>query len=157
MKNKLLTAQITEKRKEFDKLPVFLQAGLYNCDKFSNVRNQEFYPKIYAFNILKKQGNELFSQAHYEKALRKYEEALSIYKYIQPKNFRWREEGIEDSDLTLLEDNGSNKDEKNMLNSCKLTCYLNIAACALKLKDSMTSKFACDEALKIDSKNSKAL
>ena len=150
-------AQVTEKRKQFDTLPVFFQAGLYNYDKYANTRNQRFHPKIYAFNILKRMGNELFALSYYDRALRKYEEALSLFRYIKPKNARWREDGIEDSLLIYINDVGDNSDEGNIIKSSILTCYLNIAACALKLKDALTTKCACDEALKIDPSNSKAL
>jgi hypothetical protein len=68
------TVQLAKKRKSFDNLPIFLQAGLYLYSKFQNVRNQEFDPKIWVFEILKNDGNSLFSESQYQRAARKYEE-----------------------------------------------------------------------------------
>ncbi len=68
------TAQLAQKRKQFDQLPIFLQAGLYLQPKFHNVRSQNFFPKQCVFEILKMEGNSKFQEGDYQKAARKYEE-----------------------------------------------------------------------------------
>lgn len=67
-------SQLAERRKKFDKLPSFVQAGLFLYEKFINVRKQEFFPKMLAFDMLRMEGNNLFSDCRYEEAARKYEE-----------------------------------------------------------------------------------
>ena len=69
-------AQIAEKRKKFDQLPSFVQAGLFLYEKLNNVRKQEFLPKLFAFDVLKNDGNQLFSKGRFEEAARKYEEVI---------------------------------------------------------------------------------
>jgi hypothetical protein len=86
-------------------------------------------------------------------------QALSLFRYIKSSNSRWQEEGIDDSELTEIDEDGTNLNphEKEKIKSAKLLCYLNLAACNLKLKDSYTSTCACNEALLLDPGNVKAL
>ena len=55
-----------------------------------------------------------------------------------------------------MEIKGKDKNEQEKIESSKLLCYLNLAACNLKLNNSKTALDACNEALKIDPKNVKA-
>ena len=73
------TAKMIEKRKKFDKLPSFLQAGLFLYDKYNNVRGQEFVPQILAFDLIKNSGNNHFFKHQFDEAVRKYEEVFVIY------------------------------------------------------------------------------
>jgi len=70
----LKASQIAEKRKKFDKLPSFIQAGLFLYDKLQNSRKQDFFPKMCAFEILRNDGNSLYKEEKFEEAARKYEE-----------------------------------------------------------------------------------
>ncbi len=150
-------AQIAEKRKKFDKLPSFVQAGLFLYEKLNNVRRQDFFPRLVAFDILKNEGNSLFAEGRYEEAARKYEEALCIFRYIRSEAAHWREEGIDDQYLSEVESKGQTEDEQSKINSFKLLCYLNLAACNLKLGNSRTAVDSCNEALRLDPTNVKAL
>jgi tetratricopeptide (TPR) repeat protein len=94
---------------------------------------------------------------NYDRACRKYEEALTIFRYFYSTNPRWAESGIEDSELKEVVDEGTNDKEKNQIKKLVLQTYLNIAACNIKAKDFETAVQACEEALKIDANNTKAL
>ncbi len=76
---------------------------------------------------------------------------------MKSQNNRWQEEGIEDKELTFLEEDGNSQEEKAIIISCKLLCLLNLGACYLKLKDPFTAICACNEVLKLDPLNVKAL
>ena len=75
---------MAEKRKKFDRLPSFLQAGLFLCEKYANVRKQDFVPKLLAFELVKNDGNELYAEARYEEAARKYEEVSMSVQRLGP-------------------------------------------------------------------------
>ena len=82
---------------------------------------------------------------------------MSIFRYIKSDTQRWREEGIDDKYLAEVEVKGRNEQESAKISSLKVLCYLNLAACSLKLNNLKTAIHACNEALKIDSTNVKAL
>jgi len=75
------TGEVVEKRKNFDKLPSFVQAGLFLYEKYVNTRRQEFLPRILAFNVIKTEGNNLFSKGDYNEAAIKFEEVILVTCY----------------------------------------------------------------------------
>ncbi len=52
--------ELENKRRKFEKLPMFLKAGVYYSNKLEHVRLQDFWPKVFAFDILKRDANEEF-------------------------------------------------------------------------------------------------
>ena len=77
------THQLALDRKIFDTLPQFLQAGLYRYQQYEVVRQQEFYPRLFVFEVLKEEGNWLFSKSEYNKACHKYEEVcMYVFMYL---------------------------------------------------------------------------
>lgn len=56
-----------------------------------------------------------------------------------------------------MDEQGKNDFERNELRKLKLTMYLNIAACNIKTKDYEAAVASCNEALKLDPYNVKAL
>lgn len=149
--------ELESKRRKFEKLPMFLKAGVYYSTKLEAVRQQEFYAKVFAFEIIRNEANLEYIQKNYDRACRKYEEALSIFRYYICYNPKWQEEGINDSDIQEIDEQGKNDYEKNEIKKMKLLMFLNIAACNIQSKDFETAYAACDEALKLDPYNIKAL
>ena len=45
------------RRRKFEKLPAFLKAGVYYTTKLECTRNQDYYPRLFAFELLMKQAN----------------------------------------------------------------------------------------------------
>lgn len=56
-----------------------------------------------------------------------------------------------------MDEQGKNDFERNELRKLKLRMYLNIAACNIKTKDYEAAVASCNEALKLDPYNVKAL
>lgn len=125
----LKTAQMSKSRTKFDSWPQFHQAGLYYSETFKSIRDEPGGKKIAAFELKKNEGTELFKNDEYQKALYKYEEALTVFRWVQNKNQNWKNSGIEDTDLTphIEELNEESK-------QCVIACYLNIALCNIKLE-----------------------
>ena len=90
---------------------------------------------MFVYDLLKKQANEEFDKDDFDRACRKYEEALSVWRYFTCSNPKWQEQGIDDDDLKEHDSFGDNEQEKSEIIKIKLACYLNIAACNLKIKE----------------------
>lgn len=149
------TNQLAQKKKFFESLPTFLQAGVYYTKKQLNLRKQKYHLKLFVFEILKNEAKKAFSVEDFNRACRKYEEALCIWRYYYCTNPEWEKEGIEDAYLKQHEAKGETPDQIFKIREMKITMYLNISICSLKLQDFKASLFACEEALKLDMKNVK--
>ena len=148
------SAQLSKTRKVFDTWPQFHQAGLYYGDSFQDIRNSPMEAKIEAFTAKKEEGNALFSKQEYQKALYKYEEAMTVFRWVHSANPNWKNSGggIEDSDLTVMQETDSVE-----ATECMLTCYLNISLCNLKIAAWKEALLASEEALNIDPCNLKGI
>eukprot|EP01017_Pseudomicrothorax_dubius_P026919 TRINITY_DN3046_c0_g1_i10.p1 TRINITY_DN3046_c0_g1~~TRINITY_DN3046_c0_g1_i10.p1 ORF type:complete len:532 (-),score=111.04 TRINITY_DN3046_c0_g1_i10:174-1769(-) len=151
------SSESAAKRKIFDSLPLFIKCGLFYYEKYANVRKQAFLPRYNTCEMLKAEGNRLFSQAIYEKATRTYEQALSIFRYITSRKPNWKNEGICDDDLDQVAFVSPSQSENERVKAISLSLYLNLAASYLKISDYSNARASCDEALKIDKANTKAL
>lgn len=56
------TNQLAQKKKFFESLPTFLQAGVYYTKKLSNIRKQRFTQKMYVHDILKYEAGKAFAE-----------------------------------------------------------------------------------------------
>jgi tetratricopeptide (TPR) repeat protein len=109
--------------------------------------------KLFAFDLIRNEGLREYAEKNYDRACRKFEEALSIFRYYVSFNPKWQEQGIDDDEIKEVDD----WDDRQDLKGLKFALYLNIAACNIKCKDYETAQAACDEALKLDPYNVKAL
>lgn len=150
------THQLNLKKKLFEKLPQFFKAGVYYTKKLLNTRKQRFFQKIIVHELLKKEGSAYFTAGEYDRALHRYEEALSLWRYYICHNPKWEEEGIDDDEIELFEDVGNTDSQKRQIRELKLTSYLNIAVCNLKVKDFVNALAACEEALHLNPASVKA-
>ena len=146
------SAQLSQYRRKFDKWPQFHQAGLYYSESFASLRSAPWSEKIHAYNSKKQEGTTFFLSEDYQQALHKYEEALTLFRWVRNRNEKWRNSGIEDDDLTV-ETIEKNEETVEMM----VSLYLNISLCNLKLKNWNEAVMACDEALALDKNNVKAL
>ena len=107
--------------------------------------------------IIKNRGSVQYSAQNFNEASHEYEQALSIFRYIENKNPNWKNSGIIDDDLVYVDTTSANPKEQAQLNDFKLKIYLNLAICYLKIKNYIDSIESCNEALALDPKNVKAL
>ena len=132
-----------------------MQAGVYYTKKLSEIRQKEYEEKVKMHDSLKEEGGKAFEAEDWNRACRKYEEALSVFRYYYCTNPKWEEEGIDDNYLKHYETIGDTPEQIFKTREIKLKLYLNIAVCSLKLKQFSDSLKACNEALKLDIKNVK--
>jgi len=91
--------------------------------------------KIDAALKRKNEGNELFKESKFQRALKKYKKAMTF----------------------LDSETGLSDEEKGKAKELKLPLYLNLAACKLHTKEYSEVKENCKKALEIDPSNTKAL
>eukprot|EP01124_Arcella_intermedia_P011256 TRINITY_DN17673_c0_g1_i1.p1 TRINITY_DN17673_c0_g1~~TRINITY_DN17673_c0_g1_i1.p1 ORF type:complete len:390 (-),score=98.52 TRINITY_DN17673_c0_g1_i1:61-1230(-) len=95
---------------------------------------KDFQEKLSVALRRKTEGNALFNDQHYALALKKYDNALSLFKY-----------------------SSDDKEHKKEIDQLKVDCHLNSAAVDLKRGLLVASIQHCNKALEIDSANVKAL
>ncbi len=52
-------------------------------------------------------GNQEFLQGRFDRACRKYEEALAIFRYVESTDPNWQEKGIDDDKIKEVEIKGN--------------------------------------------------
>lgn len=143
--------QLAQERKKFDSLPDFYKDGLFNYLPLINVRNQKFYLKKCAFESMKNLGIQHLKFQSFDEAISEFSKSISIFKYIIDSNPNWKNgDGIKDSELTYIFDEGNNKNEKEETLNMIKSSLLNLSLCNFYLKNWKEVKFACDEVIKID-------
>lgn len=80
-----------------------------------------------------------------------------MYKYYYSTNPKWNEEGIDDSELQEVDDQGKTPEQAKIIKKNKVSVLLSIAGCNIKTKDFATALEACNDVLKLDSNNHTAL
>ncbi|XP_031281283.1 70 kDa peptidyl-prolyl isomerase-like [Pistacia vera] len=91
--------------------------------------------KIEACERKKHDGNLLFRAGKYWRASKKYEKAAKFIEF----------------------DHSFTDDEKHIANALRLSCYLNNAACKLKLEEHSEASRLCTKVIELDPSNVKAL
>ncbi|CAA7393804.1 unnamed protein product [Spirodela intermedia] len=91
--------------------------------------------KIEAAGKLKESGNSLFKTGKYQRAAKRYEKAIEY----------------------ICDDESFSSGEQKMSNDLRVSCWLNNAACSLKLKDFQGTIILCSKVLDVESYNVKAL
>lgn len=152
------TAQLEQQRKKFELLPMFLKAGVYYTQRHEVVRRQEnFHVKYFSYELLSSDANSEFAQGNFDRACRRYEEALGIFRYYEATSPDWQEKGIDDDHLQHVDNVGNTPSEKRMIREIKISCFQNIAACSIKTKAFEPAVAACEEVLKLDPDNLQAI
>jgi tetratricopeptide (TPR) repeat protein len=152
------SSQLEQQRRKFELLPSFLKAGVYYTQKHEVVRHQsDFHLKFFAYELINTEAHQEFAQRKFDRACRKYEEALSIFRYFEATDPNWQSQGIDDDHLREVDYQGHSPEERKQVREIKLSAFLNIAACNIKVKSFASAVQACDEALKLDPLNVKAL
>ena len=149
----LKSAQLSRYRPKFDSWPEFHQAGLYYSSNWTHLRQSDRKAQCDAFDSKKNEGVTLLSEGDPQKALYRFEEALCVFRWVESRRPNWKNEGIEDDDLTVHEA----EIEEESVRVRVLSAYLNISLCCMRLNQSKDAVKACDEALTIDPDNVKAL
>ena len=150
--------QMSLERKQFDKLPEFYKEGLYNYSSLKNIYKQSYPIKKYTYESIKDKGIKHLNLKQYENALEQFIKCLCVFKYIKSSNTKWASgSGIKDSELTYIEDKGNNIQEQTEINLMIKNALLNISLVYLITKDYDNTRKACDEVLKLEANNVKAL
>ena len=72
--------EMESRRRKFEKLPAFLKAGVYYTTKLECTRKQDYYPRLFAYELLMKTANREYYQGEVQSACRKYEEVCTPFQ-----------------------------------------------------------------------------
>ncbi|XP_057706703.1 peptidyl-prolyl cis-trans isomerase D [Corythoichthys intestinalis] len=108
----------------------------------SDVNFKDVDKVLFVAEDIKKIGNNLFKSQDWNAAVNKYSKALRY---------------LEVCGEVLEENEGEESPAQKKLEPAVLSCYLNTAACKLKLQMWQEAMDSCNEALELDNSNTKAL
>ena len=134
-----------------------MKAGVYYTQKHEVIRIQkQFDVKLMVYELIKNDANSEFAQRQYDRACRKYEEALGCFRYYEATDPSWQDKGIDDDKLREVDIIGDTPEQKKIIFDCKVSLFLNIAACNIKVKAFTEAVKACEEVLALDPDNLRA-
>lgn len=124
-----------QSRFRFENLPLYLQNTLFHPKHIKKFRHREVMEKFLIFADMKSAGNIEYRKADYRKALSIHEQVLGLFTYLDllretPDS---EDTNVIDSDYELRSTAAKDLQEDKMLRDMVGTCYLNMAACALRL------------------------
>ncbi|XP_015056471.1 70 kDa peptidyl-prolyl isomerase-like [Solanum pennellii] len=114
---------------------MFYEIKLVDFNKEKPFWKMETKEKIEACDKIKNEGNVLFKDGNFQCASRKYEKASKFIQF----------------------DHSFNNDEKCRANTLRISCYLNNAACKLKMGEHQEASELCSKVIEYDPCNVKAL
>eukprot|EP00960_Hanusia_phi_P049743 759743-Hanusia_phi.AAC.2 len=157
------TEMMKSDRRKYDKLPAFLQTSIYHMEQLKDTRALPMQERLGAAESMKEEGNRLFKEEKYDMANMKYEESLSVFKFLQVleghEDWKTNGKGLRDEIYSIVDEDGVSSGQEEMIEAIrrhKHSCYLNIAACAMKQKNWQNCVRACDAALEIEPQSVKA-
>eukprot|EP00759_Apiculatamorpha_spiralis_P057850 PhF_6_TR8793/c0_g1_i1/m.13961 len=180
----LKKADIARRQVKFKSHPMFLQHTLYVSDKEEHrkfrYRRNDITLSQRLDNSLKHKAdaNELMGKGEYARACLSYEYSIGCFYYIHSKNLTWRTNGFGDDDLQVVWDVGApgqglselgfasidyageigdDGDMSETIVKHVITCMCNVALARMHLKEYGEAVITCNEVLRRDSKNQKAL
>lgn len=154
---KIKDAQMKTLRTRFDAWPSFIQNTLFPDKAHVGYRTLPYAERLLAANRLKEKGNKFFKEEKWDDAQKTYEQAVGVFYYATNKNPNWKKEGLQDHDITIVNFEGDNEDEKRELKDFKATCFNNMATVQYRIQKYDLCIQACTYCLKIDSEHVKAL
>eukprot|EP00245_Coleochaete_scutata_P016748 TRINITY_DN793_c0_g1_i1.p1 TRINITY_DN793_c0_g1~~TRINITY_DN793_c0_g1_i1.p1 ORF type:complete len:464 (-),score=108.03 TRINITY_DN793_c0_g1_i1:406-1797(-) len=150
MAAKIKMAHMADLRKEWDLAPQFMKNTLV-LHKDPQVANARLLPgkeRLEAASQLKNEGNEAYNRGENVTAIQEYTKALSTFRYFVKDGDRF--------DLVNAHDSYG-PEERAEMERLLVNIYVNLAVCLLRSKEPEAAMYACNEALKMDEGNMKAL
>lgn len=155
---KLKTSQTAHERAKYDAFPSFYAGTICPNAEVAAVRAlTEFSARLAAAHGMKEEGNAAFRGGRPDDARTRYQTALSVFRYLENTNPRWKSEGIQDKFVREVQDAGEDAGEQQEMNRFLVNCYNNLALVSFRMEDFPCAVQACDHALAVDGHNPKAL
>lgn len=152
--------QMKDKRRAWESTAEFVKNTIAHdaSEEYAKVRaSKSVKEKIEFAAAAKAEGNALFAEAQYTKAMLKYTQAVAVFRYWIRKTV-----GKDQELLCFKDDETLAGDERREVCAFLASVYLNAAACMLKLlKLHMRTSadevvWTCSEVIEMDAENAKA-
>lgn len=121
----------------------------YPEDWFQNNLNATVEQVLANVNIIKDSGNLFYNSHNHRRASRKYQKAVLYLDFLMTK--------IQDCDMPKIEGPVTPEEISTQMLNVRMTCLLNQAACLLKMMRHREAVKFCDEVLRCEPENVKAL
>ena len=148
--------QVKQDRRIYENHPMFLQHTLFHSvdPNIIQARQQTIRSRLEYAHKLKDKGKEFFDQGKFLDASDQYERGIGCFWYIESLEPNWKTEGIKDEWLKYhrFEDEATSE-----IKDFIVILILNVALCLFKMNQWGECILACDQVLKLDPENSKAL
>jgi tetratricopeptide (TPR) repeat protein len=149
--------QMKDKRRAWEATAEFVKNTIAHdaSDEYAKVRaSRSVREKIEFASAAKAEGNALYAEGRYAKAVVKYTDAVAVFRY-------WirRTVGKDQELLCFKDDEALSGDDRSEARAFVVSVYLNAAACLLKTKMRTSPDevvWTCTEVLDMDDENVKA-
>ena len=149
--------QTKHQRERYDLSPSFLSNSIFPNEDTMKARGLDsFNDRLGAAIRIKDEGNSAFRDGGLGDALSKYEMALSVFRYIENTNPKWKSEGIKDEYIEENRYQCKTEEEQHTLDQFLVICYNNIALVSYKMASYTLAIRACDYAIEVDDTNDKS-
>jgi len=154
-----------EKRKIFERFPIFLKHSLLHGKDFDKVRNAAFANAFFVFDDIKQEGNLFYEDKDYYRALELYEQAYSCFSWLEFVKPEKRDallsftsfEKIYDEDIVKREKDYHGDDCEIDTRLCSIhNILLNMCCCYIKMFHFPEALDACDEIMRLTDQSSEA-
>lgn len=79
-----LLGSIEERRKVFNKYPIYMKHTLFQDEENSKkMRQMEVAQRFFVYDKFREQGNKRLNKGEYEEAMKYYERALGCFKWLE--------------------------------------------------------------------------
>ena len=125
---KLKSSQTAHQSEKYNSFPSFYSGTIWPNEEATKARKlNAFSERLAAANLMKEEGNSAFRDGRLSDAMKKYEMALSVFRFLENTNPRWKSQGIKDQYIKEVEYTGKDDDECKQLNWFIVNCYNNIS------------------------------
>mmetsp|Transcript_38952 Transcript_38952/g.122024 ORF Transcript_38952/g.122024 Transcript_38952/m.122024 type:complete len:556 (-) Transcript_38952:63-1730(-) len=164
---KMKTARHAVDRRRFDSLPRFAQNSMFGPERLEVQKTGGFEARLGQATTLKEEGNKIIKASGRDPGAlldcaMKYENALTMFRYIENTNPEWKRSCIDDNDMVHHdfitgenEEEGTAEERALAVKLC-LSCYLNLAYVYTKMGEWNNAIEAADYALELEPRSAKA-
>lgn len=153
----LKSAQSASLRKNFDRLPTYLQNSIFSNCEVIEARNKPFESRLSDAMKFKNMGNLEVREGKYYESIAYYEMSISVFRWINNMNPNWKTEGIKDEFLQEEYFRSTNELERLKCHELLVRLYTNLAIVYLKIGYFRQAVLSCNDALELDPVCVKAL
>ena len=145
-------------RRHYDALPRYVQESMFATEQTVERRLLPFEGRYEASCSLNEEGKRLFKGGDFGSSMVKFQEALSLWHYVENTLPDWRKKEIEDESLEETVYHPANEEEREQLGSLKERLLCNLSRTHQRMGDGVLALAYLNEVLlRVNERSVKAL